>query len=61
MICPPFLQPALPALGVPCLPGVADRVKGGAGRVSQKMFGMCLRAAHSWHCARAGVEIGLAL
>ena len=57
MIYPPFLHPALPVQSVPSLPGVAERVKGG----SQKVVGMCLRAADSWHCASADVENGLAL
>lgn len=62
-----FLHPALPVLSVmetkmfPSLPGMAERVKGGVGCVSQKVAGMCLRAADSWHCAGADVENGLAL
>lgn len=57
----PFPHPALPVLTVPSLPGVAEGVSGGVGPVSQKVAGTCLRAADSWHCARADVENGLAL
>lgn len=43
------------------LPGVAERIKGEVGCVSQKVVGMCFRAADSWHCASTGVESALAL
>lgn len=67
MIYPHFLHPAVPVKGVmetemfPSLPGVAARVKGGVGCLSQKVVGTCLRAADYWHCASADVENGLAL